>query len=221
LRAARIGEIERDLREPALAHLRSGSGSATEVTGYAEALIKFYGGNLNEALAATRQAFEDERWLYEAKRLEGDILLEMGAESALHGDADGALSLLAEAGVAYALAAEIARSDPSVHEGECGRWTQVLEIRSRRGAPVVEAFDGGRASTNACRTSTGDGPTWSTIVAEIPSRSSINPSPPPIARSSSTRKASRRFSPEAAPSRSPLFASSGRAVILDPLSRRR
>jgi serine/threonine-protein kinase len=141
LRAARIGEIERDLREPALAHLRSGSGSSTEVTGYAEALIEFYGGNLDEALAATRRAFEEEKWLYEAKRLEGDILLEMGAGRALHGDADGALELLDKAGVAYALAAEIARSDPSVHEGECGRWTSVLEIRSRRGAPVIEAFD--------------------------------------------------------------------------------
>jgi serine/threonine-protein kinase len=141
LRAARISEIERDLREPALAHLRSGSGSSMEVTGYAEALIEFYGGNLEEALAATRQAFNSENWLYEAKRLEGDILLEKGAERALHGDAEAALGLLDEAGVAYAVAAEIARSDPSVHEGECGRWTQILEIRSRRGATVVEAFD--------------------------------------------------------------------------------
>jgi serine/threonine-protein kinase len=141
LRAARIGEIERDLRDPALTHLRSGSGSSIEGTGYAEALIAFYGGSLGEALAATREAFAGEKWLYEAKRLEGDILLEMGAERALHSDADGALSLLDEAGGAYAVAAEIARSDPSVHEGECGRWTQVLEIRSRRGAPVLEAFD--------------------------------------------------------------------------------
>ena len=141
LRASRIGEIERDLREPALTHLRSGSSSSIEGTGYAEALIEFYGGNLQGALAATRQAFDSENWLYEAKRLEGDILLEMGAERALRGDADGALGLLDEAGIAYRLAAEIARSDPSVHEGECARWTQILEIRSRRGAPVVEAFD--------------------------------------------------------------------------------
>jgi hypothetical protein len=141
LRTARVNEIERDLRDPALAHLRSGSGSSAEGAGYAEALIEFYGGNLGAALAATRQAFADQEWLYEAKRLEGDILLEMGAERAIRGDADGALSLLDEAGATYALAAQIARSDPSVHEGECGRWTQILEIRSRRGSPVLEAFD--------------------------------------------------------------------------------
>jgi serine/threonine-protein kinase len=141
LRASRLAEIERDLRDPALTHLQSGSGSSIEGTGYAEALIAFYGGHLDEALTSTRQTFSKEKWLYEAKRLEGDILLEMGTERALHGEADEALGLLDEAGGAYAVAAEIARSDPSVHEGECGRWTRILEVRSRRGAPVIEAFD--------------------------------------------------------------------------------
>ena len=160
LRSARIDEIERDLRNPALTHLRSGSGSSVEGAGYAEALIEFYGANLGEALAATRQAFAEEEWLYEAKRLEGDILLEMGAERTLRGDADGALILLDEAGGAYALAAEIARSDPSVHEGECGRWTQILEIRSRRGAPVLEAFD---RAVSACGRSLSIDPKRATV----------------------------------------------------------
>ena len=160
LRNTRISEIEYELRDPALAHLRSGSESSVEGTGYAEALIEFYGGDLGEALAATRQAFAGDEWLYEAKRLEGDILLEMGAERALHGDADGALSLLDEAGDAFALAAEIARSDPSVHESECGRWTQILEIRSRRGEQVLEAFD--RAVT-ACDRSLSIEPNRATV----------------------------------------------------------
>ena len=160
LRTTRIDEIEHDLRDPALAHLRSGSDSSVEGAGYAEALIAFYGGDLGEALTATRQAFADEEWLYEAKRLEGDILLEMGAERVLRGDADAALSLLDEAGGAYALATEIARSDPSVHEGECGRWTQILEIRSRRGAPVLEAFD---RAVSACDRSLSIDPTRASV----------------------------------------------------------
>ncbi len=41
----------------------------------------------------------------------------MAAERRFNGDADGALIDLAEADVAYALAADIARSDPSIHEG--------------------------------------------------------------------------------------------------------
>jgi len=146
LRTARIEELERTLRDPALAHLRSGSGSATEVAGYAEALIAYYGGHLDEALATTREAYRNEEWLYEAKRLEGDILLDLGADRRWHGDPDGALELLSEAGDAYTVAADIARSDPSVHEGECARWTQILEIRSRRGTPVEDAFEAAAAA---------------------------------------------------------------------------
>ncbi len=141
LRGARIEEIEGELRDPALSHLRSGSGSSIEGAGYAEALIAFYGGNLDLALAATHDAFEEEEWLYEAKRLEGDILLEMGAIERMRGDADKALAVLDEAGEAFAVASTIARSDPSVHESECACWTQILEVRSRRGAPVIDAFD--------------------------------------------------------------------------------
>jgi serine/threonine-protein kinase len=141
LRGDRIRQIERELRDPALAYLRSGDRPAVEKPSYAEALIAFYGGDLERALAATREAFSAEEWLYEAKRLEGDILLEMGTERRLRGEPEAALVALEEGLEAYSLAAEIARSDPSVHEGECAVWTQVLEIRSRRGEPVGEAFE--------------------------------------------------------------------------------
>jgi serine/threonine-protein kinase len=141
LRTARIRQIEVELREPALAHLQSGKRSSLEAPGYAEALIAFYGGDLEDALAATRSAFASQEWLYEAKRLEGDILLEMGADMRMRSDNDGAMQAFEDAGRAFAIAANIARSDPSIYEGECGRWTQIMEIRSRRGASVLEAFD--------------------------------------------------------------------------------
>ncbi len=147
LRSARIREIEAELRDPALEHLQSGKRSSVEAPGYAEALIAFYGGDLEGALEATRSAFSSEEWLYEAKRLEGDILLEMGAAMRMRSDSDGASRALEEAGRAYAVALNIARSDPSTYEGECGRWTQIMEIRSRRGASVLEAFD---AAATAC-----------------------------------------------------------------------
>ena len=141
LRAARVEEIERDLRDPALTHLRSGSRSRMEAPAYAESLIAFYEGRFDEALATTRQAAAETEWLYEARRLEGDILVEMGTEQASRGDHEGALNTLGEAGAAFAAAADIARSDPRIQEGDCGRWIQVLEIQSRRGGPVRDAFD--------------------------------------------------------------------------------
>ncbi len=141
LREARVTEIERDLRDPALVLLRSGEDTVVEAPQYAEALIAFYGGDLSEALDATRGAFRTEEWLYEAKLLEADILAEIAAGMRLNGDADGALSTLAEADAAYSLAAAIARSDPSIHEGQCALWTQIMDMRSRRGEPVVEPFE--------------------------------------------------------------------------------
>jgi tetratricopeptide (TPR) repeat protein/tRNA A-37 threonylcarbamoyl transferase component Bud32 len=141
LRDARIAEIDRDFRDPALALLRSGGESTVEAPQYAEALISFYGGHLEEALTATRAAFQTEEWLYEAKLLEADILVEMAASMRLKGEPDKALETLAEADQAYHLAADIARSDPSVYEGDCGLWTEIMDIRSRRGESVVEPFD--------------------------------------------------------------------------------
>ena len=141
LREARFSEIEAEYRDPALEFLRSGEDTVVGAPRYAEALISFYGGHLDEALKATREAFQAEEWLYEAKLLEADILVEMASRMRLNGNADGALQTLVEANQAYSLAADIARSDPSIHDGQCALWTQIMDIRSRRGEAVVAPFD--------------------------------------------------------------------------------
>jgi serine/threonine-protein kinase len=141
LRSSRIAEIDRDLRDPALELLRRTNESAVVAPHYAEAVIAFYGGHLEAALTATREAFASEEWRYEAKILEGDILVEMSDGLRSTGDSEGAIRTLVSADDAYTVAAEIARSDPAVHEGQCALWTQVLEISSRRGEPVVEPFE--------------------------------------------------------------------------------
>jgi len=141
LREARTVEIERNLRDPALALLRTGADTVVEAPQYAEALISFYGGHLDNALTETRGAFEAEEWLYEAKLLEADILVEKAAEMRLKGDTDGALEIFGEADAAYTLASDIARSDPSIYEGQCSLWTQVMHLRSRRGESVVDDFE--------------------------------------------------------------------------------
>jgi serine/threonine-protein kinase len=146
LRGARIAQAERTLRDPALDLLRTGSASTMQAPAYGEALLLFYEGRLDQALAATREAFAGENWLFEAKRLEGDILVAQGVDHRFHGRPDEALTALDDAGLAYSVAADIARSDPSVHEGECSRWIEIMEIRNRTGAPVVEAFEAADAA---------------------------------------------------------------------------
>ncbi len=141
LRDARVLQIESSLRDQALEHLRSSSGLRLEAPAYVEGLIAFYEGDLSNALAKAEDAYAEAEWLYEAKKLGGDIYLEMGTELALEGDYDGALLAFERAGAAYEEAADIARSDPSINEGDCGRWTMVMELKGRRGVTAHDAFD--------------------------------------------------------------------------------
>ena len=141
LRDARVLQIERSLRDQALDYLRSSSGLRLEAPAYVEGLIAFYEGDLEAALGKSDQAYDEAEWLYEAKKLGGDIHLEMGTELALEGDYDNALTAFQRAGEAYEEAADIARSDPSIAEGDCGRWTMVMELRGRRGVTAHDAFD--------------------------------------------------------------------------------
>ncbi|MEX1308807.1 MAG: protein kinase [Candidatus Sulfomarinibacteraceae bacterium] len=141
LREARLRQIETDLRDQALTHLRSSGGLSLEAPAYVEGLISFYEGDLDTALAKVRTAYQEAEWLYEARKLGGDILLEMGAELAQEGEYDQAMLAFQDAGAAYEEAADIARSDPAIHEGDCGRWTLVMELQGRRGAAAGRAFD--------------------------------------------------------------------------------
>jgi len=141
LRRTRIDEIESDLRNQALAHLRSAGELRLEAPAYVEGLISYYEGDLPAALAKAEQAYAEAEWLYEAKKLGGDIHLEMGTEMAFEGKYDGALQAFDLAGKAYEEASDIARSDPGIYEGDCGRWTLVMEIEGRRGVTAQEAFD--------------------------------------------------------------------------------
>jgi serine/threonine-protein kinase len=141
LRATRVAQIETTLRDEALAHLRSSSDLRLEAPAYVEGLIAFYGGDLETALAKSEEAYAAAEWLYEAKKLGGDIHLEMGTALAQEGEYERALQAFARAGEAYEEAADIARSDPAIHEGDCGRWTLVMELEGRRGVTAHDAFD--------------------------------------------------------------------------------
>jgi serine/threonine-protein kinase len=140
LREAFLRDIESSYRDPALEHLRSSRASATEVVAHAEGLIAYYEGRYSEALAKARAAFEHAGWLYEAKKLEGDIHLELGTESSFRGEYENALIEFGRAGEAYMTAAGIARSDAGIYQGDCSRWFQAMEVEVRRGHAAVDEF---------------------------------------------------------------------------------
>ncbi|WP_218920096.1 serine/threonine-protein kinase [Chondromyces crocatus] len=141
--------IEARFKEPALAHLRAALGGTVETPAYAEGLIAFYEERLDEALAKSRDAFAAAPWLYEAKKLEGDVLFErgirLGHDAAF--DPRAMTDWFEQAAEAYRLAADIGRSDPALHDATCTLWTQAMNGAFAHGGPVRSRFE---AAIAAC-----------------------------------------------------------------------
>jgi serine/threonine-protein kinase len=118
----RRAEIEKQLRTPALEHLKKGANARTAVPEYVEALIALHEHKHAEALAKARAARMRAPWLFETLILEGDAHLD-DAEAALgKSDSARAAAALEEAGRAYHDAVEMAHSSVGALRGECHRW---------------------------------------------------------------------------------------------------
>ncbi|WP_437971113.1 serine/threonine-protein kinase [Sorangium sp. So ce260] len=145
-REARIAALEAELRAPAAAHLRAALGGAIEAPGYVEGLLALAEGRHEAALEKARAAFAGAPWLYEAKKLEGDVLFAMGSryrhDAAF--DFDRMKGHFDRAAAAYGIAAEHGRSDPSVHAGACELWTQTMNAAGKHGASMRPGFERAR-----------------------------------------------------------------------------
>ena len=145
-RQAELESLQRGLRREALENLRQADRLSGESPAYVEGLIAFYEERFDSALAKAREAFSSSGWLWEARKLEGDILVETGTRLALRGEHDRALTDFERAGLAYREAADIARSAAPVYVGDCERWVRVMETRVRLGESGDEAFTGGESA---------------------------------------------------------------------------
>ncbi|MDI1481867.1 serine/threonine-protein kinase [Polyangium sp. y55x31] len=123
-RKKKVAELERDLRDPALGHLRAAMGARIEVPAYAEGLLALYEGKNEEAAAKAREAFEKAPWMHEARKLEGDALFAEGSKYRHDAafDFEKMKSYFEPAARAYAAASNMGRSDPEVHRAECELW---------------------------------------------------------------------------------------------------
>ena len=147
-KAAFLAEIEREHRDPAIAHLRAALAQGVESPDHAHGLIALHEGRLEEALAHARKAFAAAPWLHEAKKLEGDVLFAMGSRTGHDRAFDHARASASfeKAAAAYREAAEHARSDPSVHEQECVLWTQVMNAAAEHGDSMRPGFERAKAA---------------------------------------------------------------------------
>ncbi|QRK09581.1 protein kinase [Archangium violaceum] len=114
-REARLREAGRRYREPALAYLRRSEGADVPSAGYVAALIAFYEERYEDALARLDAVGDALPWFYEAPLLRGDILVARAWRRWERGERDGALDDFDAGRRAYAKAASIGESVPSIH----------------------------------------------------------------------------------------------------------
>jgi serine/threonine-protein kinase len=156
LREARIAEIRKHLRGPALWHLHAGASVDSPL--FPEALIAFYDGRLDEALTKAQQAFQARPWFYEARKLEGDILF---ARAQTLQDPAKVLAALQKAATTFSAAQGIAPSDASLYLREAQVHVDVLDHLQRDGGelrPELEACQ--NAASKAAIVAPGDPGAW-------------------------------------------------------------
>ena len=135
LRGARIQVLHKQFRDPAIRHLRAGA--PVDPSGYPEALMAFYDGRLDEALLKARQVFQARPWFYEAKRLEGIILLDQAR--ALQ-DPPRVLAALPQAAGVFLASQLVAPSDATLYLGEGQVWLEAIEQDFASGAADSQAL---------------------------------------------------------------------------------
>jgi serine/threonine-protein kinase len=142
----RIAALDAEYKQPALGHLRAALGGAIEAPAFVEGLIALYEERHEDARALAREAFAKAPWLYEAKKLEGDVLFAIGSryrhDAAF--DFKAMMSWFGQAAEAYRVAADLGRSDPTVYEAECELWTQAMNGESARGQSMRPSFEKAR-----------------------------------------------------------------------------
>jgi len=144
-REARRAEAERTLRDPALGYLRVCRGSDVVTPAYVEALLAYYEGRHDEALAKAAQARSAVPWLYETDFLVARVHLAAVDRHSRAGRMADAQAELEAAEAAFAAAARVAESDARAHSGVCRvRYLRTYLAATYLGKADAEAFDRAR-----------------------------------------------------------------------------
>lgn len=131
--AQRKRELRLEYLEPALTHLQKSRHLKTVSANYVDGLIDYYEDRHDAALLNAHMARRKTPWLYEAAKLEGDVLLARALEQRGHGELDEADRSFADSLSRYGQAAAIGHSDPLVHEAMAEAWLRWEESDMQRG----------------------------------------------------------------------------------------
>lgn len=142
-RAQRRRVLERTLRDPALTYLAQGRTAAVQAPEQVEALIALLEEKYELALQKARAAVARIPWLYQAREIEGEVLVALGRTAWERGERDRALTWFEQARAAYGEQVRMAPSDPGGYGGLCLAWSRSMEVLADTGASPLEAY--GRA----------------------------------------------------------------------------
>jgi tetratricopeptide (TPR) repeat protein/predicted Ser/Thr protein kinase len=133
--------LERQYLEPALQSLERSRGLALESPQYLEGLIAFYRRQYDAAARAAERASAETSWVYEARKLAGDVAYTRAMEHVERGRHDEARARLEEAGRFYERAIEAGRSDAQSYEALAETWLQRSVLDEREGRTRKEALE--------------------------------------------------------------------------------
>ncbi len=128
VRKASREELAKTYRRPALSFLKEGLQGDSSPSPYLEALVAFYEGRYDQAVAKTRASRQQIPWFYEAGQLEADIFVNRAEETADAGETEMSLDFFAKAGEVYGRLLAAVPSDISLHAGECSRQVRRLDM---------------------------------------------------------------------------------------------
>lgn len=146
-RARSLEKINKDFFQPAVLYLQQGRDARGESSEYVEALLNYYDKdarcatkNKTAALRQTNAALVKSNWLYEARKLEGDVYRSSGDEKSDQGDYKEALKDYEKAKEAYRQTVNMARSDKVGYEGLCNVWNEILIVDLYQGTNPENSF---------------------------------------------------------------------------------
>ncbi len=140
---ANIKEIKKQYRKPALDYLHKSEGLEPALKEYVAALVALYEEKYSEALQKAKSAQQKSWSLFEANKLEADVRMQLGLKDSDRGNYESAARYFSDAGKAYGNAMKIARSEPSLYEGDCWRWAQTMILEISRGGSFKQPMDQG------------------------------------------------------------------------------
>ncbi|MBL9041877.1 MAG: protein kinase [Myxococcales bacterium] len=140
--------LDRELLQPAMVHLEASRGVKLESAEFLEGLLALYRGDYDKALLYADRTLKLSPWLYEARKLKGDVLQARALVRLLAKENQRADADLVDAIAMYDDAAEVGRSDIAVFEARAEAWGQLLAQRYEARQSIASVFS---TAVTACK----------------------------------------------------------------------